>query len=1404
MGVIRQSEFEALLDELKVQKEKLLPGQKLSFADFLKEHGYEPTLRSINFAVENKTVNQSRMQNQDGSISTVTTVPRRTDLLIDIDFTDCDLSECRFNDCDLTGVVCTHMTIKDCSFKGAVLNQGLMSHVIIEHTEFAGTSFDYGKLDNVRFSQCRIEYSSFNYLQALKNVTIEACSMSSVVLLGGVSAENFIISAPVIPDESPQSIDDFHTDQEVVLHNVVKTNHKPTILLPWNNQVPGMSATLTEQMLLSQGMQPVRMDYKPEVDAKALDKELNELNDLTHEKMKQLKAKTMETAKKIASMKAEEREKAMDSIYSGITPMALYHILRKVTINLLSKREVSGKEISEQFEVEWTKQGISFPMLMIEIMREESTRDKNKFPQASQLYEHAKSLFGEVDGVMISGGQDIDPRFYGQKQDRAMVLESYPEHSDLIDSRRDMLELSLIYMQQRASSPKPLCGISRGSQLIAVAYGGTLYQDLKVSERQEFFLETIQTEKTTPDSPVIGNKLVLAEQDREVFDAMFFHHQGYDLSTAHGVQSRASTQISRGIFIHVVAENLPPNICIVQVHPEFQYKESTGDITSQLSSKVAESIIEQFSSRVQTYNNARKVSKELLMASIVSSGRIFLSRSETEDRTASISIPGKTKDYQTVCIGMGPVGLLTALSAIDRGEKVAILTDRAPDTGLTIRQQVLGIDDEAMMFVKKLIRPEIWRYYVKNNIVTLHPYEMPNPSKPEERISINYWYFSTGGLEKMLLEEYMARIDDRCMKLSGNKNPVEARREARSKVGIDVLVVDKIDPKLTADINLSTRSRLNDSPDEFTALLKYLRAQTLLRQKHMDIRPTEKTITVAGIKSVNGMPTPVSEQRQTFGYEHIAIANGGKQAAEKALATAFSADNVHFSQPLVSSHVAVIFNLTGTLSGFPPVNFDAHELTRQIEKAKKDKTHEPMSMAKLREYGWTDASRPHQQIYASRANNLETEFCYIGCEYPEALKVSAIRAAIELKLRDPTEYEKTVPAKIREAINRDTNKEHANVISKTLTRQWARMLFQDALPQNLCDKHIIDPTYDNPQNPIQSGQRQLETSQFDLVFSELDTTIVISGDPLQEDVGTIVSLGDGRMLPLYTTGTGFQTGAKMAMHYHNAQTEFAKGLAELRKKYHLDSEDLHEPDQTKSDHNYRSEYQDLLGEVYGKYHAEVRFEIDKIREVQAKWIEKRNERVLKAAAVFYVMQEAVGMCERVEKIAVACDSIKGNVRPGLFSAKQKDYKELIPDKALAEKLERIRNHMKKVACNLNTFYVQFNENQIVAYEGVPELVLHKQDATVQEYYSFLREACLSIKDLEHEITSCNDFCSKEATQTGMNKAIFEKLKIAAAEMQALLDCDIYRRHSADSELVLSENPFIHDAILRSEEKGMTI
>src|ERR1035438_8776097 len=74
------------------------------------------------------------------------------------------------------------------------------------------------------------------------------------------------------------------------------------------------------------------------------------------------------------------------------------------------------------------------------------------------------------DGIILSGGHDINPRLYNQPG-----FLDYVNPKD-IDERRDEFEWKI--MQHIEQDRKPLLGICRGLQLVNVYYGGTLVPDI--------------------------------------------------------------------------------------------------------------------------------------------------------------------------------------------------------------------------------------------------------------------------------------------------------------------------------------------------------------------------------------------------------------------------------------------------------------------------------------------------------------------------------------------------------------------------------------------------------------------------------------------------------------------------------------------------------------------------------------------------------------------------------------------------------------------------------------------------------------------------------------------------------------------------------------------------------------
>jgi len=78
-----------------------------------------------------------------------------------------------------------------------------------------------------------------------------------------------------------------------------------------------------------------------------------------------------------------------------------------------------------------------------------------------------RELFARLDGLLLSGGGDIDPALFGQPRHRLT-------HD--VSDERDQMELALA--RWSLAEDKPVLAICRGIQVMNVAAGGTLIQDI--------------------------------------------------------------------------------------------------------------------------------------------------------------------------------------------------------------------------------------------------------------------------------------------------------------------------------------------------------------------------------------------------------------------------------------------------------------------------------------------------------------------------------------------------------------------------------------------------------------------------------------------------------------------------------------------------------------------------------------------------------------------------------------------------------------------------------------------------------------------------------------------------------------------------------------------------------------
>jgi putative glutamine amidotransferase len=79
-----------------------------------------------------------------------------------------------------------------------------------------------------------------------------------------------------------------------------------------------------------------------------------------------------------------------------------------------------------------------------------------------------RAIYDVTDGIFLTGGVDVDPANYG---------EELHELCGKTDADRDWTELRLI--RWAMEDEKPILGVCRGIQVMNVAAGGTLYQDVQ-------------------------------------------------------------------------------------------------------------------------------------------------------------------------------------------------------------------------------------------------------------------------------------------------------------------------------------------------------------------------------------------------------------------------------------------------------------------------------------------------------------------------------------------------------------------------------------------------------------------------------------------------------------------------------------------------------------------------------------------------------------------------------------------------------------------------------------------------------------------------------------------------------------------------------------------------------------
>ncbi|MBT1697611.1 gamma-glutamyl-gamma-aminobutyrate hydrolase family protein [Fulvivirgaceae bacterium PWU4] len=171
---------------------------------------------------------------------------------------------------------------------------------------------------------------------------------------------------------------------------------------------------------------------------------------------------------------------------------------------------------------------------------------------------YKENNFADIErcqGIILSGGEDVHPRFYNKME--------YLEYCDEIDERRDEFEWKVL--EYTESKQLPLLGICRGLQMANVFYGGTLVPDIPSFGR--FNHSRFADKDRYHTVQVDANSMLRKIAGSEIGEINSAHHQSAEL-IGKGLVSNALSP--DGIVEGIERKNGAgkPYLQLVQWHPE--------------------------------------------------------------------------------------------------------------------------------------------------------------------------------------------------------------------------------------------------------------------------------------------------------------------------------------------------------------------------------------------------------------------------------------------------------------------------------------------------------------------------------------------------------------------------------------------------------------------------------------------------------------------------------------------------------------------------------------------------------------------------------------------------------------------------------------------------------------------
>lgn len=167
----------------------------------------------------------------------------------------------------------------------------------------------------------------------------------------------------------------------------------------------------------------------------------------------------------------------------------------------------------------------------------------------------------KLDGLILTGGGDIDPTLFDE--------EPHPGLGEIVPDR-DEMEIALI--EQFLEQNKPILGICRGCQILNIALGGDMYQDL-ASQKQTILQHAQKAPRhhASHSITIVEDTLLYSIFQKGLSKVNSFHHQ----AVRNVVEPFRVSAVSKDGVIEAFESKEHSFVMGVQWHPEDMVKKDT-------------------------------------------------------------------------------------------------------------------------------------------------------------------------------------------------------------------------------------------------------------------------------------------------------------------------------------------------------------------------------------------------------------------------------------------------------------------------------------------------------------------------------------------------------------------------------------------------------------------------------------------------------------------------------------------------------------------------------------------------------------------------------------------------------------------------------------------------------------